>query len=61
MTTFRVRSALIRIASGLCAIWAIWWTLNLVAGRLVERGAIWTDPMGALGFDFKHNYPASRC
>jgi hypothetical protein len=52
---------LIRIASGLCAIWAIWWTLNLVAGRLVERGAIWTDPMGALGFDFKHNYPASRC
>ena len=26
-----------------------WWTLNLVAGRLVGRGALWTDPMDALG------------
>ena len=61
MTTIRERPALFRVAWGLCAIWAIWWTLNLVAGRLVGRRAIWTDPMDALGFDFKHNYLASRC
>jgi hypothetical protein len=50
-----------RVALGACAIWAVWWTLNLVAGRLVGRGALWTDPMDALGFDFNHNYLASRC
>ena len=61
MTVIRERPAVMRVALGACAIWAIWWTLNLVAGRLVGRGALWTDPMDALAFDFKHNYLASRC
>jgi len=61
VTLIRERSAVMRVALGACAIWAVWWTLNLVAGRLVVRGARWTDPMDALGFDFNHNYLASRC
>jgi hypothetical protein len=61
MTNIRKPAFIGATGWGSCFLWAMWWTLNLIAGRLVGRRLVWTDPVDALGLDFKHNYLASRC